>query len=60
MTPRTPEAGTIDLIDLAAELRRVDLETGLELALALRKAGRPRRQERSRRGWKTRRAVHAG
>lgn len=37
-------------------LRRIDLEHDIDLALALRKIGRERRQERSRKGWQTRRA----
>lgn len=37
-------------------LREIDLRLGIELALALRAIGRPRRQERSRKGWRTRRA----
>jgi hypothetical protein len=39
-----------------AELRRIDLETGFELALKLRKARRPRRSAAARKGWETRRA----
>lgn len=44
-----------DLVTLSEELRAFDLENGLELALALRKAKRPRRQAASLKGWRTRR-----
>jgi hypothetical protein len=44
-----------DLVSLAAELHRIDLETGLDLALALRKSKRPRRQTAARKGVETRR-----
>jgi hypothetical protein len=37
-------------------LHEIDLRLGIDEALALRRAGRPRRQDRSRRGWITRRA----
>lgn len=36
-------------------LREIDLRVGLDEALALRSIGRERRQERSRKGWRTRR-----
>jgi hypothetical protein len=45
-----------DLVSLATELHRIDLETGLDLALALRKSNRPLRQTAARKGWETRRA----
>lgn len=48
------EAGG-DLVTLAEELRVFDLENGIDLNLALKKAGRERRQARSRKGWVTRR-----
>lgn len=35
-------------------LREIDLRTDLDLALALRRIGRERRQERARRDWRTR------
>ncbi len=41
--------------DLAPILSYIDLSLGLDLALNVRRAGRPRRQEISRRGWVTRR-----
>lgn len=37
-------------------LREIDLRVDLDEALALRRVGRPRRSERSRKGWRTRRA----
>lgn len=40
-------------------LQAIDLRTDLDLALALRRAGRERRQERSRKGWRTRREKEA-
>lgn len=44
-----------DLVTLSEELRLVDLRTGIDLALKLRKAKRPRRQASARKGWETRR-----
>lgn len=56
---KTLALGDGDLIDLAARLRKLDLETGLDLALALRAAKRPRRSAASRKGWTTRRQSEA-
>jgi hypothetical protein len=45
-----------DLVSLAAELHRIDLETGLDLALSLRKSNRPLRQTAARKGVETKRS----
>jgi N6-adenosine-specific RNA methylase IME4 len=45
-----------DLVTLSEELRLVDLTTDIDLSLKLRRIGRERRQQRSRKGWETRRA----
>lgn len=45
-----------DLVDLAARLRALDLETGLKLSLALRAAARERNRLRSLKGASTKRA----
>lgn len=48
-----------DLVTLAAELRAVDLQTGLDLALKLRAARRPRHAKSAKQGWSTRRENEA-
>lgn len=45
------------MTNLSDLLHIIDLEHDIDLALALRKAGRPRRQERAHKGWQTRRAA---
>lgn len=43
------------MTDLLPILHEIEIRVELDLALALRKAGRERRQARARKGWATRR-----